>query len=238
MNPEIIALIVSILPLTLLGVIAARHKRRYDLILNTETSKITTLKKGFYEIKGRVEFLKDKLVSPYSRSECVYYRFRVEEQRSSGKSTHWHAIIDDRKYVRFGVKDSSGIAIIEIEGGTLKFNKDEKGATGLFRKASEELKEALMLYNKTSQGWLFEKNLRFSETYIAPGDELYILGEVQDFESYYPVFRKGNLPFLISDKKEEDLLKESRRITILAFLGLVIISVGVIAFLLYQSFVL
>lgn len=211
----------------------SKYSKRYRLIKNTETSRITTLKKGFYEVIGKVVFLNDKLLSPLSQEPCVYYKFKVEEERSSGKSTSWFTVINDEKYVRFGLQDPSGIAYIEMKGAKLIFNKDLQGRTGLFRKASEELKWVMNRYGKTTHGWMFEKKLRYAETIIKESEELYILGEVHEMEGYYPVFRKGKLPFIISDKSEVSLLKNSRHIFQLALLIMIVIPLGIAVYLLF-----
>ena len=202
------------------------YRKRYRLLVTTQTSKITTLKKGYYEIKGRVKFLNDKLISPFSRENCVYYHFKVQEQRSSGKSSYWKTIIDDKQFVRFGIQDSSGIAIIELEGATLKFSTDAKGRTGIFRDASEEFTRALAQYNKSWKGWVFNKVLRFKEIQVAFNDELIVLGEVSDFEGYFPVFSKGKFPYLISDKPETTLVRESKLIARVALLFLLVIPLA------------
>lgn len=179
----------------------------HDLILNTKTSKITTLKKGFYEIKGKVVGLEDGLISPMSEVPCVYYDFIVEQERSSGKSRSYHKIIDDERYVKFAVEDSTGKAIIYMRGASMKFYNDVKTKSDFWNKATDEMDRALGKYGNTSDGWVFEKTLRYKETFLEEGDEVYILGEVVDFEGYYPVFRVGKLPYIISDKSEETLLK-------------------------------
>lgn len=206
MNTLIIILFLSSIVEIIAIVFYNIYSKRYRLIFNTETSRITTLKKGFYEIKGKVALLNEKLASPLNQQPCVYYKFKVEEQRSSGKSSSWHTLIKDEKYVRFGIQDTSGMAYIEADGAKLLLNKDDKGSTGLFKRATDELKAALKKYDKTSKGWISEKTLKYEETYLTEGDELYILGEVPEMEGDYPVFKKGKLPFYISDKSEESLL--------------------------------
>ena len=211
------------------------HLGRYNLIRNTETSRITTLKKGFYEIKGKVKFLEEKLTSPYSRIPCVYYHFKVEEERGDGKHSHWYSLIDDRKSVQFAVEDPSGMAYINLDGAKLKLSTDAKGGTGLFTETSPKLEKTMALYHQTSKGWIFKRKLRFSEKYITENDALYVLGEVQDFKSYYPVFSKGKLPFLVSDQSEEKLLKTAKRIVQVVLFFLLAVPAGVILFLLFRS---
>jgi hypothetical protein len=166
---------------------------------------------------------------------CVYYKLKIEELRSSGKSSSWHPIIKDEKYVRFGLQDSSGTAYIEMKGAKLAINKDIKGKTGLFNKASDELERVMNKYGKSTRRWIFEKTLRYEETIIGEAEELYVLGEVTDMEGYYPVFNKKNHLFLISDKSEESLLRKSKQIFQIALLFMVAIPIGFLVYFLYHA---
>ena len=198
-------------------------RKRHDLILNTETSKISTLRKGFYEIKGTVRFLDRKLTSPLSSEACVYYKFRVEQYRNTGKSGYWYKIIDDEQHVPFAIEDRTGKAFIKLEGAKLKFYTDEEGKSGMFNPASESLKKALQHYNETTEGFLVEKKLRYKEQYLAEGDELYVLGEVLDHEGIYPVFSKENKPFIVSDKSEDSLIASDKILYKVSFVLMIIL---------------
>jgi hypothetical protein len=50
---------------------------------------------GLGSVKGKVVLHGQPLTASLSGRACVYYRVIVEEHRSSGKSSHWHKIIDD-----------------------------------------------------------------------------------------------------------------------------------------------
>lgn len=203
-----------------------KFKKIHDLIKNTQTSKITTLKKGFYEIKGKVAKLDEQLESPYSEQPCVYYKFKVEQERSSGKNSHWDTIINDEKFVPFAVEDSSGKAIIDLRNAQLKFYKDVKEKSGFWNSASDNMEQTLAMYGKTSKSWIFEKNLRYHETYLEEGDEVYVIGEVLDFKEYYPVFMKNKLPYIVSDKSEESLLSTYKTIyQSILFGGIVVVLI-------------
>ncbi len=211
-----------------------KFKKLYDLILNTETFKITTIKKGFYEIRGKVVKIDKELQSPYSESKCVYYKFKVEQEKSNGKSSTWRTIINDEQFVRFYIEDSSGKAIIDLDGAKLKFNKDiSERSGGFWKAATHNMENTLAKYGKTSKAWIFEKKLRYHETFLEEGDNVFAIGEVVDFEGYYPVFRKNKLPFIVSDKSEESLL-HTYKLSYQAFLfGGIVFGLGLIFFGLY-----
>lgn len=212
-----------------------KFKRLHDLILNTETSKITTLKKGFYEIKGKVVKLEEELKSPYSERNCVYYKFKVEQEQSNGKGSSWRTIIKDEQYVRFYIQDSSGKAIVNLNGAKLKFITDIKDKSGGFwsSAATHEMEKTLAKYGKSSKSWIFEKKLRYQETYLEEGDNVFALGEVVDFEGYYPVIGKSKSPYIVSDNSEGSLLNNYKLYFRAFMYGGITVAVGLILFVLY-----
>jgi len=128
------------------------------------------------------------LESPLSGKPCVYYKFKVEECRGSGRGARWVTIVDDEKYKKFEINDGSGYAIIDMNDSELNFKTDRKTRSGFLEKATPEMEKALQKYGKSKDGWMFEKTIKYKETFLEEGDELYVLGEVNDFENYKPIF--------------------------------------------------
>src|SRR4030042_6307126 len=72
------------------------------LIENMPTSKIRSLAMGLVEIAGEVVPAKKAVLkSPFSGKNCVYYRYTVEELRSSGTSSHWVTVKEGKEGVPF-----------------------------------------------------------------------------------------------------------------------------------------
>jgi hypothetical protein len=180
--------------------------RKYSIIQKTETSNISMVYNGFYEVKGKIVPLTDQLVSPFTGKDCVYYHFFVEQKKSSGKSSHWVKIIDDKRSVKFGVDDGTGVAIVDMQNAEAQINVDTKARSGFLNSADEREVAVLEKYNKSNKTWIFEKTLRYTEKFLEVGDELYVLGEVNEKEDRYPVFRKAKMPLFVSDKSENELL--------------------------------
>src|SRR5438445_8453765 len=58
--------------------------RRRRLLQDTPTSKIRSIAMGLVEIFGEVVPIKNKtLKSPFSKKDCVYYQWSIEEKRGS-----------------------------------------------------------------------------------------------------------------------------------------------------------
>jgi len=183
-----------------------KNRRIHQLISQTETSRISNVRNGFYEIKGRVVALEPHLITPFSKKACVYYDFLVEEKRSNGKSSSWVKYLKDIQHQRFGVDDGNGIAVIDAQNATMKLRVDRKDESGMFNKADEHQKDVLSQYGKKNRGLLFEKTLRYREAFLEEGDEVFVLGEVSSRDNSRPLFKKLNQPLFVSDKTEEDLL--------------------------------
>jgi hypothetical protein len=207
--------------------------RHYQLILKTETSTISWLNEGLNEIKGKIVSLSEQLISPFNDKPCVYYHFKVEQKKSSGKSSHYVSIIDDIKYQQFGVDDGSGIAIIDMQNADVQIKVDKKDTSGFFDPADEKQKSVLNKYNHKSKGFLFEKTLRYTEKYLELGDEIYVIGEVVGRENSKPLFRKGQFPLFVSDKSEHELLNYYRLRIIVS--TVVLIGIALIGYFMYAD---
>ncbi len=199
---------------------------RYKIISKTETSNISWLQEGFNEIKGTIVSLEEQLTSPFSEKPCVYYQFKVEQKKSSGKNSHYVSIIDDKKFKKFGVDDGTGIAIIDLNNADIQIKIDKKDTSGFFNNADENQVRALNKYSQTSKGFLFEKTLRYTEKYLEVGDEVYVLGEVTGREQSKPVFKNGKFPLFVSDKSENELLNQYK---IRMIVAISVIAVAVVA---------
>jgi len=113
MEQMMIIPIIGLIVIGIVGYFLYVNYRRYNLIKTTETSPISVAYSGFYEVKGRIVPQGNQIISPFSEKECVYYHFTVEQKKSSGKSSHWVKIIDDKQFVNFGIDDNTGVAMID-----------------------------------------------------------------------------------------------------------------------------
>ena len=206
MEPNYIIIIIAMIAECVAIYFLVKNNAMFQLIKSTETSMIKHLRKGFYEIKGRVVALEPHLISPYSEKPCVYYNFKVEQKRSNGKSSHWAKILEDKKFQKFGVDDGTGIAAVDMQSAKIDLNMDRKDKSGIFNNATSHQQRVLKKYSKQSKGWLFEKTLRYEETFLEEGDEVFVIGEVVGSEQEYPIFNKTEKPFFVSDKREEALI--------------------------------
>lgn len=189
------------------------------MIENIPTSKVRSIAMGMVEVYGSVVPIKAKILkSPLSEKECVYYTYTIEEYRSSGKSSRWVTIKSGSDQSLFFLKDDSGAVLVNPDGATVdipsdftyqtRMGKDPPGAVIKFLVANKLSYESFFGLNKT---------MRFTESYVAPGDKLYIIGEAQDNphledgsakknEEDIMIAKGGNF-YYISDKPEAEVLR-------------------------------
>lgn len=204
--------------LIIIGLLCFRVKR---LIENTPTSKIRSIAMGLVEIFGEAFPFKNKILkTPFSQQDCVYYRYSIDELRSSGKNTYWHTIKKGQEKPMFILKDESGQVLINPKKAHININKKNKFESSLGKDPQNGVKQFLKNKNISFEGFLFgiNKTMRYIEYFIAVGDKLYIMGTamdnpyVEEATAEYGVediiIQKGkhNKFFYISDKHESGIL--------------------------------
>ena len=157
--------------------------KRY--VENVPTSLSAGLAYGPAEIKGRVEFKGGlALDAPISSKKCVYYHYRITEERGSGQNKKIVVIKDEKKFVPFHCRDAEGVTEINLTGAEI---------TGISS------------ISKTIGGQSHE------ESYISNEMEVYALGTaVLDEETGdHLVLSRGdfnNFPFLFSGHSETEVM--------------------------------
>jgi hypothetical protein len=201
--------------LTVVGVVTAlfiwglvRARRRSRLILDAPLCKAEDLPNGFAKMRGRIEAVDedDVLESPMTRTLCVYYKFKVEELRSAGRSTYWATIVTDIKDVRAVVADKTGDARIELyEAKMLPMPTETVSCGGLFGASPPSFEGRLQRrYGFSVMGLLFHKTMRYTETVIDEGLSVVVAGEVKWNKDGQPRFRKSEvLPVMIARSESE-----------------------------------
>ncbi|MBN1544008.1 hypothetical protein JW898_00945 [Candidatus Woesearchaeota archaeon] len=202
------------------------------MIENMPTSKIRSLAMGLCEIYGEVVPAEKKVLkSPLTGKDCVYYKYTVEEKRSSGKNSYWATIKAGVDMVHFFVKDNTGSVLVDPKGANVDIPVDYTFNSGIAGRTPLPVLDFLKkngLTNRTLFG--FNKQMRYTEYYIAPNDKLYILGSAGDNpffedasaqknEEDIMIQKGGEGIYYISDSSENDLLKKLKLKVIGGFLG-------------------
>ena len=89
--------------------------RKYRVIKDTPRSKIRSMAMGIVEIHGSAEvYNNDMIKTPFSQTDCLYYKYKIEEYRKSGggkgKSTYrWETVSSGEQGTPFLAKDDNGV---------------------------------------------------------------------------------------------------------------------------------
>lgn len=176
-------------------------------IEDTPTTPCRNVSEGFVEVKGRVKGASSLLTSPLAKKPCVYFRFHVEEHVQRGKNSHWRTVVDDKQCCGLLIEDASQASVaVNLMGSDLILKPDSHARSGFMKDAGPELEATLAEYGRSSQGLIFNKTMRYSETILEQGDELYVLGTAQN-QGGKIVIDKGNDLFIVSDQSEEQLTR-------------------------------
>jgi hypothetical protein len=233
MSQNIIAIVVPLVLLLIGGVICivccfmayAKH-RRVKLLADTPLSMVEDLEPGIGKTNGEAVALEDPLVSPMTKTECLFFDFRVEEERTrtvrdtdahgrtrTRTERYWETIVHDRQCVRTAVEDETGQAEVNLEEAEIVLKSAARTQSGTFNSPPASLEKTLRArYGTSTKGLLFNRKLRYTEALITEGDELIVLGEVlKRKKSKRVLFVKGDeTPLLVSDKSDEELVSHYR----------------------------
>ena len=158
--------------------------KRY--VENVPTSLSTGLAYGPAEIKGRVEHKGELAVTgPLSSKKCVYFHYRITEERGSGNSKETVVIKDERKFVPFHCRDTEGVTEIDLLGAEITGLRSESKNIG---------------------------GQTHTESLICDQTELYALGTavVDKVTSSHLVLSRGDagdFPFLVSGNTEKEVMQ-------------------------------
>jgi hypothetical protein len=91
------------------------HRTR--LMENMPTSRLRSAAQGYVELEGEARLMEGPpVIAPLTKSRCVWWRFKVEEKRSSGKNTKWVTINSGRSDDCFELHDRTGCCIVDPDG--------------------------------------------------------------------------------------------------------------------------
>jgi len=130
------------------------------------------------KIVGNVEFIGDGLIAPLSGRKCAYYYVHVEQQVSSGKSSHWKTIIEENVVDKFVIRDGVDYAYINDRNVKSYIVQDRNYKSGLFNDATQQLENYLHIKGYESENMLgLNKTLRYKEGVLEEGEEIAVFGK-------------------------------------------------------------
>jgi hypothetical protein len=191
----------------LIGVfVSLRNIREILRIQRTPTDVIGSLPPdGQVEVLGRAA--QNTTTSPISRSPCAFWQVQVQENRSTGRSSHWVTIYQAASPGPFEISDGTGAVQISSAGADLILRDEINKSSGLFRPMEPDIQAALEELGIKLTGILgFQKTLRVHERIIQQGEEIYVLGEIQHAGGARTIQSVPDAPAIVSDRSERDTL--------------------------------
>ncbi|NVO09463.1 MAG: hypothetical protein HXX16_05825 [Bacteroidales bacterium] len=130
------------------------------------------------KVVGKVEFVGEPLIAPLSGRRCAYYYVLVEQQKSSGKSTHWDTIIEEEVGGKFVIRDGRHCAHIDSRNVKSVLVEDRQYSSGYGNDATPELEKYLNKHGQKSEGIFgWNKNIRYKEGVLEEGELIAAMGK-------------------------------------------------------------
>jgi Zn-finger nucleic acid-binding protein len=187
---------------------------RKRLIESIPTSSIRSLAIGLVEVRGRVQPERTPLRAPFSGIPCAFFSYTVE-RRTSGKDTSWKMIATGMSQEPFYVQDQTGRVLVVPFDAQLILPDNKTTRSNWSGTLPEETILGLLKLGIAVEGWLGEKTIRCSETFLLPDQHVYVMGTAQEHKGaiddaenaarLYIGSGRGNA-FIISDRSEKELL--------------------------------
>lgn len=144
--------------------------RRARWVEDTPTSRIRSAAQGLVELCGRVDAGGHApLISPLGGEPCLWYRFRVEEYRRSGRNQQWQTVETGQSDRPFVLRDATGECWVLPQGAEVHPRQ---------RRRWEGRQRWPLSHNSGSSllGAMLGRRYRYTEEYLRQDDLLYALG--------------------------------------------------------------
>jgi hypothetical protein len=92
-----------------------RNFNRARVIEDTPTARVRSAPQGYVELQGQARSLPDRaVIAPLTRTACVWYRFKIEREKHSGRSgSHWSEVESGRSETPFVLFDATGECLVD-----------------------------------------------------------------------------------------------------------------------------
>jgi hypothetical protein len=171
MDGNVIGLAVSALGCIAGGCYSLQRWSRARHLEDTPTSKIRSAAQGYVELYGVLEAVNgEQLSGALTTKPCLWWRFKIEEYRSSGKQRGWRQVESGASEAVFALVDGTGECLIDPRGAQIRASVREVWQ-GSLRHPLGQAKAGLL-------GWLSSgKRYRYTEERLHVGQPLYAIGD-------------------------------------------------------------
>jgi len=142
------------------------------LIVDTPTARIRSAPQGYVELQGLARPHRDLLRARLTGLPCVWYRYRVQKRRRSGRNESWVTIDSGDAGRPFVLDDGTGRCLVDPDGAAIRCRSTDTwyGPRGGGRAATA-----------TGMNALVERHRRYrmTEERIAEQELVYVLGRFE-----------------------------------------------------------
>lgn len=227
---------------------AIKAVQRYRTVTAQSTGPIGSVTPGQTELEGRVRSIGETLEQPFTDGACVYARWKIEQREQSNEHEEWYerdweTLDSGRAAVPFIIEDDTGkIEVHDVTAADVDGKRTHRESGGI--------SISKILDNLTSpREWLHRSPARvkaflngevgdwhpdadpslntdnkFTQDVIAPGDRVYVLGQVVPKDDPAPMATGPELvriaadettdEFLVATGTEQDQIDTARQATI------------------------
>jgi hypothetical protein len=115
----------------------------------------------------------EPIAAPISGRPCFYFDAIVEERYRNG----WRRVLREKGGVPFGIEDGTGRAMVDPTHADVALTFDASTRSGTFDDATGPEEAFLARHKQKSQGWVFNRTLRYREAIIEPNEVVAIMGQ-------------------------------------------------------------
>jgi E3 ubiquitin ligase len=189
--------------------------KKWKIMADTPTRMIIDIEPGRVEVNGNIHPVPGGLLySPLTNIPCVQFEVKVQEYRSSGKSSYWATVHTVKRGGHFLVADGSGKVLVDhgkVKLGALQTMSTHQGMFNEMNGAAQSYIQRLGINEKGFFG-VFKRRLRVLESVIPVDHHLYVLGDAVEEPMMMSLQNDPTIsPFVIKKKEFMILSFESEK---------------------------
>ena len=129
----------------------------------------------------------------------------VSSTSGGRRSGRWHTYIEDQVPSVFSVNDDTGIVDVQFDEAELHLRVTGKIESGTLNDPPKRIRKLLNeRYDKDTQGFLYNKKLRYKERTLVEGEQIYIFGDTKQ-SGDRKIITSGEMPLIVTDAEEESI---------------------------------
>lgn len=167
------------------------------------------------KVSGKALHVKDPLIAPYTNRKCVFYQIIIEQRVSTGKSSHWKALVKEERFQDFFVETNGDFVIVKPEEHPRNYIchlvKDKKQSSGSFNDPTPRLRRILESYDINPETFFgFNKRIRYQEGIIEIGERITVAGiaKWKTLNEPFPEYPYSKIAALESEGKQKIIITD------------------------------